>query len=193
MTRRWWILGMSTATVLAFLAGSAHAEQAPEEPSADAAPQGVPQRTWYGGPIVGADAGFVALTAASLVTRKENPELADLLITTAVVDYYLGGPIVHWDYGHGGRGFGSLALRAGLPITGILLGGAVGLSVNSVGEGVGVGFLGGIVMAPILDASLLAWHMEEPDSATATARWVFVPIVNSASSTAWGASALYSW
>lgn len=75
--------------------------------------------------------------------------------------YVLGGPMVHAANGGGAKVLGSLALRAGLPLGGALLGAAATNCDNSdellcgLGE-IAIGALIGVVTATTIDAAVLA-------------------------------------
>lgn len=73
--------------------------------------------------------------------------------------YLLGGPIVHWTQGNVATGFGSLALRVGLPIAGAYLF-AAPCAASSCGSDVfGYAFFGliaGALGAVSIDAAALA-------------------------------------
>jgi hypothetical protein len=123
------------------------------------------ERTWYGWQILIADGTAFALVvggAGSNNGSQTNQGVVDVGVGT----YLLGGPIVHFAHGSVGKGFGSLGLRVGLPVGGALGGlilGAIGSSGNSNGispalEVAGVGFVLGIIAAPILDVTLLAYE-----------------------------------
>jgi hypothetical protein len=93
---------------------------------------------------------------------SHSPAIGDL----GLVGYVAGGPIVHFAHGHVAKGFGSAALRLGLPFVGGLFGlGLAAASCSNNGSGcfdntivdVGVGIILGFIAAPIIDAAALAF------------------------------------
>jgi len=163
-------------------AGEADAPDAPDAPQASTRageadapePRQPTQTSWYGWQTLLADAGVIALWSAAYAVDEakygsSSPQSYDvgtnLLVASGVAVYFLGGPAIHWAHGHGRKGLGSLGLRVGLPvgglIAGVLLGSvACGSSDNEfvpcpavIGA---LGFLGGAVAAPIVDAAVVA-------------------------------------
>jgi hypothetical protein len=147
-------------------------------PAGPQAPSPELQRTWYGWQILLVDAGsfFLVLEGSGLsgqaASRGEGQALAGL----ALLGYLGGGPTVHWAHGHVAKGFGSLGLRAGLPVAGGLLGLGVAVSSpNTSGNGfaaladIGLGVLLGLIAAPIVDVAWLAFD-EAPQGESANVR-----------------------
>ena len=74
--------------------------------------------------------------------------------------------MIHWAHGHVAKGWGSLGLRAGLPVLGAIAGvviGSVACSKSNDVEFIGcpvvvgaLGFLAGAASAPVVDAAILA-------------------------------------
>jgi hypothetical protein len=132
-----------------------------------------PARRWYGGEVLGSDAVALSLLligigAASSANGSNDGLAAGLSVTSGFV-YVLGGPIVHWAHGHVGAGFGSLALRVGLPFAGGLLGGLLGAAavsgqndgLNGLGVVLGgalVGFGVGVAAAIIVDPAVNSYE-----------------------------------
>lgn len=174
-------LGVGTALGLG-VATSAQAQSPPvppppiAEPSSPSSPGEPPppsplaasQRTWYSWQVVLVDSASLVLLLAGEGTR------ANAVADAAVAGYFLGGPVVHWSHGSVARGFGSLGLRVGIPVTGALVGALIGFAANpgntssahcggpicvtpAVAFGA-VGFLLGLVAAPIVDAAALAYE-----------------------------------
>jgi hypothetical protein len=88
------------------------------------------------------------------------------MATTALLGYLAGGPTIHWAHGHVAKGFGSLGLRVGLPTAGFLLGFGLALTTpNDLGSAlvdIGLGTVIGIIAAPIVDATWLAFDDAPP-------------------------------
>ena len=121
-----------------------------------------------------ADAGVIALWSAAYAVDEakygsSSPQSYDrgtnLLVASGVAVYFLGGPAIHWAHGHGRKGLGSLGLRVGLPLGGLIAGALLGSVAcgSSDSEFVpcpavigALGFLGGAVAAPIVDAAVVA-------------------------------------
>ncbi|MGH7435363.1 MAG: hypothetical protein ACRENE_06790 [Polyangiaceae bacterium] len=156
-------------------------------PASPRPPPEEPQRTWYGWQTLLVDgASFLILFAGTGLagqteTRGEGQALAGLFL----VGYLGGGPTVHWAHGHVGRGFGSLGLRVGLPMGGALLGLLAAASSPASNNGltgiadIGLGFVLGIIAAPIVDAAWLAFDDEpqgEPQNARALPALRLTPI-----------------
>jgi hypothetical protein len=97
----------------------------PPPPPPPAAAHG-PRDSWYGHQILTIDLSAASLTAIGAFTQHS---VGGVLAVGGISAYALGGPIVHWAHGHVGRGFGSLAMRVGIPavtaVTGMLIGFAV--------------------------------------------------------------------
>ena len=117
---------------------------------------------WYGWQTLATDgASFVLLIAAG-ATAASGAEAGGALGGLSLTTYLLGGPIVHFAHENVGRGFGSLALRGGLPI----VFGAVGVQLEDCSDGdwfcglsgAVLGGLLGIVTAITVDASLLGYE-----------------------------------
>jgi len=174
-------------------AGPAHADDAdapdaPEAPEATQAtqtsarageadapePRPTTQTSWYGWQTLLADAGVIALWSAAYAVDEakygsSSPQSYDvgtnLLVASGVAVYFLGGPAIHWAHGHGRKGLGSLGLRVGLPLGGLIAGALLGSVAcgSSDNEFVpcpvvigALGFLGGAVAAPVVDAAVVA-------------------------------------
>ncbi|HEY5452510.1 MAG TPA: hypothetical protein VIQ54_27325 [Polyangia bacterium] len=122
-----------------------------------------PQTTWYGWQTLIADGAAAGLLGLTLLSSDGNG--ANVLGTLSFGTYLLGGPIVHWSHGHGWTGFGSLAARVGLPLGGALVGVLIGAAACGSSEDEfipcpvafgAVGLLGGMVAAPVVDATIIA-------------------------------------
>jgi len=131
-----------------------------------------PRITWYGWQTLIADGAAVGLLWLALVSSDGSA--GNILGTASFMTYLLGGPIVHWAHGHGGKGWASVGLRVGLPIGGAIAGALIGRAAcGSEGEGDFVpcpvvygalGLVGGMAAAPIVDATVIA---REPVAAPA--------------------------
>jgi hypothetical protein len=118
----------------------------------------------YGLHIVGIDAASIVAGAAT--GRGE----------VFVAGWLLGAPLVHLAHGNPGRALGSLALHAGLPLAGAL----VGFAAESCGPtdgafcGLGGAIIGtglGMIAATSIDAAALAQDTDVP-SQPAVARFI---------------------
>jgi hypothetical protein len=120
---------------------------------------------------------MIALTFAA--ASAESGEMA----TIAGLGYLFAPSVVHFAHGNIGAGFGSMGLRAGLPLGGFLTGFVLGAGLASgesgagwVGLGVGlIGFGLGMVGAIVLDTALLAYEKKQV-VATPTAAGSFVRV-----------------
>jgi hypothetical protein len=137
-------------------------------------PRKTTQTSWYGWQTLLADAGVIALWSAAYAVDEakygsSSPQSYDvgtnLLVASGVAVYFLGGPAIHWAHGHGRKGLGSLGLRVGLPLGGLIAGALLGSVAcgSSDNEFVpcpvvigALGFLGGAVAAPVVDAAVVA-------------------------------------
>jgi hypothetical protein len=200
----------STAPAPASTAPAPSAQATPM-PAPDAAPEGYLSTTlpppkvrhWYGDQVLacdGAALGLLLLAAATAAGNSNNDNFAlpGTLLVGSGLTYLLGGPIVHFAHDEVGKGFGSLALRAGMPFALAIVGGVAGLvaggSASNGGNndgalsglliGAGVGFGLGIVGAIAIDAAALS-EERIPGKAPVTSRLTvlptFAPIPNGAS------------
>jgi hypothetical protein len=156
----------SIAALVAFVTAATFA--LPRAASADE-PDDAPatERQWYGGPMVAVDvASFGLLIAADALG---DSDASGALAVVGVTGFALFAPIDHAARGHGKRTWGSLALRVGLPLAGVL---AAAVTCKSNGSGsncddsVGTGAIFGAFTAVVLDDILLAY--DEPPVARAT-------------------------
>lgn len=146
---------------------------APVAPVAPLAPAAPPPpkmvKDTYGGHVALADGVAVGLILLGAQTEAEP------LIAAGVAGYFLGGPIVHSAHGRGKTSAASLGLR----VLGPLASGAVGAGVFQIAYGrpsegqddyaaplgFAVGAAVGLVVSPILDATVLArteWFNDLP-------------------------------
>ena len=150
--------------------------QVPQMPeTADAPPAPDVRRTsWYGWQTMLADAGVIALWSAAYAVDdakygSSSPQSYDrgtnLLVASGVAVYFLGGPTIHWAHGHGSKGLASLGLRVGLPLGGLIAGALLGTVACGSSDSDFVpcpavmgalGFLGGAIAAPVVDAAAVA-------------------------------------
>jgi hypothetical protein len=140
-------------------------------PEPDAVPV-PPGRTWYGWQILAVDGGSLALILAGAGSQSTQ-----FITDLGLLGYVAGGPTVHWAHGNVGKGFGSLGLRLGLPLGGLLLG--VAMAGGSCGTGnscdnaildIVLGFGIGFIAAPIIDVAALAYDDAPPKTPSATLR-----------------------
>jgi len=102
------------------MAATAHAEPpglTPVAPVSETVTEELPSYRWE---TALADGATIAMGIAA---SKSN---SDGLVVVA--GYLLGAPLVHLVNNHGDRAAASLGLRVGLPIVGLLVGGAIGRS-----------------------------------------------------------------
>lgn len=153
-----------------------HASTAPETVQATAsstAPDVTPQTRehWYGWQTLVIDVTSLAVLITGAAATSPSNEWGDTLVVAGLGGYLLGAPITHVVHDSPGRGLGSLALRAGIPF----LGGVVGLSASegctsgddNVGCRIGAAALGGVlgmVAAAAIDATLLGHERVPLDS-----------------------------
>jgi hypothetical protein len=164
--------------VLALVAGARVAR------ARDTGPSEKRPTSWYGWQTLLADAGAVGLWSLGLATEDEAGGGAIIGAGTAV--YAFGAPAIHWSHGQVNKGWGSLALRIGLPLAGA----GAGMLIGSVAcdpsdnefipcpVAVGaLGFLSGFVAAPIVDAAALAREPVKPSTGP-DLQAAFVPTKN---------------
>jgi hypothetical protein len=116
--------------------------------------------SWYGWQTLIADGTAALLGAVAVPFAGEFEQVAGAVGVAAVGTYVLAAPVVHFVHGNVGRGFGSLALRATLPV----VFGFVGGKAESCSEGqwfcglagAAVGATIGVVSAAIIDGAVLA-------------------------------------
>ena len=152
--------GLFAAIVLAIgIARPGHGEERTTRPS------------FYGGPLLVTDAAGIGLMVSSSARRDV------LLGFGSWIGYAIAGPIVHWANGEVEAGFGSLALRAVLPVVGATIGlyfparsttDCTGCSHESLGlapavPGMLAGAAVGALVASAIDIGLLAHHADPPD------------------------------
>jgi hypothetical protein len=127
------------------------------------------EEVWYGYQILLADGASLGCVLLGAGTDSSG------LPALGGVGYVFGGPIVHFAHGEVGRGFGSLGLRVGLPVLGVLVG--VGGTSDDSGpdspdgsaggqEGLAaaaVGAMIGMVGAVVLDSAALAYEQVPVD------------------------------
>ena len=167
--------GFIAATALVFVAPPPVVQPPIRVAPAEVAPQHVATH-WYGWQIALADLGVLGLGAATG--------------GAATFGWLASGAIVHFAHGQTGKGLGSIGLRAGLPLAGILIG--AGASSGCSGDfcqlgGAVVGGLAGVVTAEIID---LAIARDEVVESTSQAR--LVPTVH-ASRTGVALGVVTSW
>jgi hypothetical protein len=129
------------------------------------------QPSFYGGPMLVTDAAGIGLMVSSAASRDF------VLGFGSWIGYAVSGPIVHWANGEVQAGFGSLALRAGLPFAGAMIGSqfparsttdCTGCSHESLGlapavPGMLAGAAVGALVASAIDIGLLAHHADPPE------------------------------
>jgi hypothetical protein len=142
-----WLLVALTCTLL--VASTARGEEPAREPPVEP--------HWYGGSVLLADGLSLGLFAGGAAV---TPSLA----IAGAAGWVLAAPIIHASHAGFGHAAGSLGLRLGLPLLGMLLGAAAvdgcwrepnASDACEAGMEVG-GFMLGAVVAEILDVAWLA-------------------------------------
>ncbi len=134
--------------------------------------------TWYGYQTLGTDGLALLLLGAGVAADGDNGEM---LAKFSIGTYLLGAPLVHVAHDRSTRALGSLALRAGLPLVGYMIGSALEHDEpvcegdihdcyydDSIGESV-LGVMAGVAIASIVDAAMLA--DSAPPKAKPQAAW----------------------
>ncbi len=116
-----------------------------------------PRSRWYGWQTLITDGASLAM----LMGGASANDSAGTWVALSGLTYALGGPIVHWAHGNGGKGAASLGLRLGLPVGLGLLGYACGSAISG-GKDYGaavfgaLGFVVGFPAAMAIDSAALA-------------------------------------
>jgi hypothetical protein len=118
------------------------------------------KQRWYGWEtLIGLAITDGALIGGGAALESGWPIVAGFIMRPFV------GPIVHWQHGHVGRGFGSLGLNVGVPFTlGAVGAAATGDNCNrSLGclAGFVLGYFIGSIVAPIIDVAALSTEKVE--------------------------------
>jgi hypothetical protein len=117
------------------------------------------ERSWYGWQTLLSDAVSVGLMVSAANGH------ADERGSVGAFGYALGGPIIHLAHGHAGKAGGSLGLRLGAPVVGVLIGFGIDDCERTNGhredewcgfEGAIGGFIVGIALAVLVDAAVIA-------------------------------------
>jgi zinc transporter ZupT len=189
-----WTVGMVVLAGLGSVSPQVAAAESYGEPAPGPSDAGVEKddadevvvREWYGRPMVIADAlSLTAFFGGVLLGSSEYSDLtdglADGLALVGLAGYLVGGPIVHFSEGRVDIGGASLGLRLGAPLVGAGVGffaGAVAWSdcdegnmcvLEGVAIGVLLGFVGGLLVATVVDDAALA---RKPVTAARRALWV---------------------
>ncbi len=162
----------------------------PSSPTDDAAPEDeqndeegssteMPRRTWYGWQTLTADgiSTVLFITAASLASNSRNSDTGEVLAWVSLLGYELSPGVVHFAHNNPGRGFASIGIRLGMPLSGAFLGAAAASGCTTYGceaGGAAVGFLLGMGGAIAIDAAVLAY--DYPESRRRAAR--VLPVVS---------------
>jgi hypothetical protein len=109
-----------------------------------------------------ADAISIGLFAAGNLAEGEgghDTPLSNTLFATGLLGATFATPIIHATRGHGGRAIGSWLLRQGLASAGMLIAFSASQGCDDGWfcelEYVGYGYLGGIVLASVIDAATI--------------------------------------
>jgi hypothetical protein len=155
-------MSVTRGLVLAVMlcATAAHAGEAPISPRPLRPRE--PEREWYG--YINLTCDGVAASSFILAGVNSRGDRGEFLAYLSLSTWLLGGPIAHWSHGNVGTGFGSLAMRAAMPVGSAMVGCALFGSDGEFGclAGLLLGGLAGIVSASVIDATALAYT--EPKS-----------------------------
>lgn len=120
---------------------------------------------WYGWELLLADGvSFIGMPTLALATSSNGETSASLLVLGAG-GYFFAPGALHLSHGRAGAAAGSLALRIGLPVVGIL-GGTVatgGCTRSLCGIALAIGAVVGVVSAVGIDAAALAYERVDDD------------------------------
>jgi len=116
-------LCLSMLGLCLLLAPGVHAAAPVAEPQSPESSVWVPAPEYddYRLTLFAVDATSVSLLVAGGLVQHVNLDLTTTLVLTGFGGYFLGGPIVHLGYGQPLLALGSLGLRIGLPVAGVLL------------------------------------------------------------------------
>jgi hypothetical protein len=120
------------------------------------------KRRWYGGQTLVADAAAIGLFVAAAGSADGGG--SGMLLALSGLTYLVAPPIIHGAHDRAGVSFASLGVRAGLPLTGMMLGKAsasCGRQNDEMFCGLGeavIGFSLGALSAMAIDAAFLAWE-----------------------------------
>ena len=180
--KRWALAFLLTGGVT--LARGACAEPGEEPDAKD--DENVPQR-WYGWQTLAADTIPTALFLATIPASNDG-----VWWTAGAVTFAFSGPIVHGVHDRPIAAAGSLGLRVGLPVLGMLMGvplskcyghsasagAGVDISPSCEDNTIMIGALLGLGVASVADAAFLAYEpSERPQSAQRAPRLQLVPSV----------------
>jgi hypothetical protein len=151
------------------------ATAAPSAPPAVGAPvaqatEAQPPEGWYGLPALISDVASSALLVSAL---GSNSDIRPKLLGLGFAGFALGGPLNHFDHGHGGRALGSLGLRvaAGAAAVGfVALAGARGCYGDTGAQSdcnLVIFSPVALVGAMIIDDAVIAYERPKPPDAQA--------------------------
>jgi hypothetical protein len=104
------------------------------------------ERKWYGWQILISDGASAAMFLGSIGGESS-------LIASGAVGYLVVPPIIHAAHRRGGVGWGSLGIRVGTPLLGLMV-----ASASESDSGTAVGLAIGMMGAIAIDAAALAWE-----------------------------------
>jgi hypothetical protein len=123
------------------------------------------QREWYGLQPMASDAAAFALGGTAVDQQSLWSGVA------AVFLYALGSPSIHAAHGNVGRALASVGLRIGVPFVGAMIGsanGVTGSGGNKAFNGFKIGGLFGVVVASVLDYTVLSYATSDSHPAALT-------------------------
>ena len=131
------------------------------------------EKVWYGYQPLIADAISISLFLGGAASTTDG------VTTAGYLGFILGTPIIHMAHGNIGKGFGSLGLRVGVPLTAAAIGAISGLIIASrsgdrdeaAGTGAIIGASIGVAGCVVIDAAGFAYTKElVEERAVTTAR-----------------------
>jgi hypothetical protein len=147
-------------------------------------PVGSDHWTWYGWQIILSDAAaltMVSLAEATASGGGNDTGTADTLLALGISQYVSGGFAVHAAHGRWLNAGLSVGVRLLAPAIGLAIGlgaaQAAGGGFDSFGD-IAYGFLGGIVVAHLVDATALSFVAPRPEPVTRAAAVQWVPVLH---------------
>ncbi len=137
---------------------------------------------WYGWQTLAADGAALALVIGGAAVTSQVDQGAYIIMAGGVV-HVVGGPIIHFTHQRIAAGFGSMGLRAALPV----FGAAIGASAEDCSGGFVCGLVGGFIGfflgfsgSIAIDAAALAYEETTPEDpnygrAAPTPTWAVLP------------------
>jgi hypothetical protein len=138
-----------------------HAPAQPRDDDVDdAALQARTRPHWYGWQTLVADGATLSVFLASGVVGNGDERLGTQLAVLGLASYELTPGIIHFVHGNPGRGFASMGIRLGMPLTGAFVGATAASGCDGFlceASGAAVGLLLGAAGAIAIDAAVFAY------------------------------------